>query len=257
MSGQGRNGPPAECTPNAAAAGLNQASGVSMPGIDKSTGRVVAALALVVLNAVALRGYLPGAQHAAHGQPPHNPAAQLVVIAMLGVSLGIVAIAVIVRVKDPRVVSASSASADGTSNRSRDGWGRPTRRALLIRLGVLVAGLLILVLLALIFLLLVPHLPQHGFGRTPSRTGPSTAPPGTSTGPPPREPGDSGGNELGYFIGASTVIFLLMLAAGTLVGRSRQRRAARTDAIVYDHSEPAHSIGGAIPSGRTPRPAHR
>ena len=97
----------------------------------RSTGRVAAVLALVVLAAVALHGYLPGTQRPAHGQPPDNPAAQVVVVAMLGMSLGIVAIAVIVRVRGPRVVSASSASADGTSGGSRDGWGRPTSRALL------------------------------------------------------------------------------------------------------------------------------
>jgi hypothetical protein len=216
-----------------------------MPGIDKSTGRVVAVLALLVLAAVALHGYLPGAQRPVHGQPPHNPAAQIVVIAMLGGSLGIVAIAVIVRVKDPRVVSASSASADSTSGRSRDGWGRPTRRALLITLGVIVAWLLILSLLALIFLLLVPHVPQHGFGQGPSGTGSSTAPPGTSTRPPPREPGDSGGNALGYFIGAGAVIFLLMLAAGTLVVSRRRRRVAQTGAIGDDHSEPASAAAGS------------
>lgn len=240
MSWQGRNGSTAECKPNSAVAGNNQASGVPMPGIDKSTGRVVAVLGLLVLAAVALHGYLPGTQRAVHGQPPDNPAAQIVVIGMLGMSLGIVAIAVIVRVKGPRVVSASSASADATSNRARDGWGRPTRRALLIRLGVIVAGLLILVLLALIFLLLVPHVPQHGFGQAPSGTGPSTATPATSTGPPPpREPGDSGGIVLGYVIGAGSVIFLLMLAAGTLVVSRRRRRVAHTDATLDDRSEPA------------------
>jgi hypothetical protein len=245
MSGQGRNDSPQECKPDAATAGSNQASGVPMPGIAKSPGRVVAVLVLLVLAAVALHGYLPGTQRAAHGQPPDNPAAQIVVIALLGASLGIVAIAVIVRVRRPRVVSASSASADGTSGRSRDGWGRPTLRALLIRLGVIVAGLLIVLLLALIFLLGVPHLPQHGFGQAPSGTGSNTATPGTSTGPPPpREPGDSGGNVLGY-LGAGTVIFLLMLAAGTLVASRRQRRVAKTDAVVDDHSEPATAAAGS------------
>ena len=245
MSGQGRNGSPPGCEPDAVTAGSNQANGVTMPDSTKSTGRVTAVLALLVLATVALHGYLPGTQRPIHGQPPHNPAAQIVVIAMLGMSLGIVAIAVIARVKGPRVVSASSASADATSNRRRDGWGRPTRRALLIRLGVIVAGLLILVLLALIFLLLVPHVPQHGFGHAPPATGPSTAPPATSTGPPPRQPGDSGGNVLGYVIGASTVIFLLMLAAGTLVLRSRKRRVGHTDVIVDDHSESASAAAGS------------
>ena len=119
---------------------------------------------------------------------------------------------------------------------------------MLIRLGVIVAGLLILVLLAAIFLVLVPHVPQHGFGQAPSGTGSSTTTPGTSTGPPPppREPEDSGGNVLGYVLGVGSVIFLLMLAAGTLVASRRQRRVAETDdAIVDDHSEPASAAAGS------------
>jgi hypothetical protein len=216
-----------------------------MPGIEKSTGRVGAVLALLVLAVVALHGYLPGAQRPAHEQPPDNPAALIVVVALLGVSLGIVAVAVIVRVREPRVVSAGSAGADGRSRRSRDGGGRPTSRALLITLGVIVAGLAIVLLLALIFLLLVPHVPQHGFGQAPSGTGSSTATPGSGTGPPPpREPGDSGGNVLGY-LGASAVIFLLVLAVGTRVASRGQRRVAKSDAIVDDHFEPPARARGS------------
>jgi hypothetical protein len=249
MSGQDRDGLPQGCEPDAATAGGNQASGVPMPGIDKSTGRVFALLALLVLAAVGLHGYLPGAQRPTHQESTGSPAALIVLVALLVGSLGIVAVAVIVRVRDPRVVSAGSAGPDGRSRRSRDGWGRPTSRTLLITLGVIVAGVLIVLGLALIFLLLIPQVPQHGFGQAPqdpSGTASSTATPGNGTGPPPpREPGHSGGNVLGY-LGAGALIFLLMLAVGTRVASRRQRRVARTDAIVDDHCEPPpHARGSA------------
>lgn len=240
MSEHGPTGLPQEGEPTAAAAGSNQASGVPMPGLDTSAGRMIALLALLVLAAIALHGYLPGTQRPTREESTSSPAALTVVVAMLVVSLGIIAVAVIVRVREPHVVSAGSAGADGRSRRSRDGGGRPTPRALLITLGVIVAGLLIVVLLALSLMLLIPQVSQHGFGQGPQApgTGSSTAAPGDNSGPPPpRDPGDSGGNVLGY-LGTSAVIFLLMLAVGTRVATRRQRRAARTDAIVDDHSDP-------------------
>ncbi|MBX9639136.1 MAG: hypothetical protein K2X97_05265, partial [Mycobacteriaceae bacterium] len=216
MNRQVRNGSLKGRTPTAATAG------------GTSTGTMIAPLALVALAAVALHGYLPGAGHPTDEESTESPAALTVVVALLVVSLGIVALAVIVRVRDPRVVTAGPAGGDGRSRRSRDGGGRPTSRALLITLGVIVAGLLIVLGLALVLLLLLPRVTQHGFGppaQAPG-TGLSTATPGNDAGPPtPREPGDSGGNVLGY-LGASAVIFLLMLAVGTRVASRRQRRVA-------------------------------
>jgi hypothetical protein len=224
--------------PNAATAASNQSSGVPMPGIDKATKRVVALIALLVVAAAALRGYLPGGQRTAHEQSTGSPAAMIVVVALLGVSVGIIAIAIIARLRDRRVVSAS---ADGMSDRIRDRWSRPTWRALLITLGVIVAWLLVVLLLGYLF-------PSHHIDQAPSGTGSSTATPGNGTAPAPRPPAaHAGGSIVGYRLAflASTVIFLLMLAAGTLVASHRQRRVAKTDAVVDDHSEPETAAMGS------------
>ena len=88
----------------AAAVVSNQSSGVPMTGIDKATGRVVALVVLLVVAAVALRGYLPGAERAAPREQPTNGAASLLaVVALVTVSLVVIAIAIIARLRDRRV----------------------------------------------------------------------------------------------------------------------------------------------------------
>lgn len=241
MSEHGPTGLPVVEKPTAATAASNQASGVLMPDIEKSTGRVFAPLALLVLATIALHGYFPGVQRPTREESTSSPAALIVVVALLVVSLGIVALAVIVRVREPRAVPAGSAGADSRSRRSRDRWGRPTSRSLLITLVVIGAGLLIVLVLALSLMLLVPQVSQFGFGHGPQAPGTGSGPaaPGDNSGPAqPRDPGDSGGNVLGY-LGASAVIFLLTLAVGTRVASRRQRRVASTDAIADDHCEAA------------------
>ena len=94
--------------PNAATAASNQASGVPMPGIDKARGRVVALVVLLILAAVALRGYLPGGARARREPPTDDMAAFLAVIALLSVSIAIVAIAIIARLRDRRAAPASA-----------------------------------------------------------------------------------------------------------------------------------------------------
>lgn len=256
MSEHGPTGLPVVEKPAAATAASSQASGVLMPGIEKSTGRVFALLALLVLATVALHGYLPGVQRPTREESTSSPGVLAVVVVLLVVSLGIVAVAVIVRVREPRVVFAGSAGADGRSRRSRGGGGRPTPRSLLITLVVIGAGLFIVLVLALSLMLLVPQVSQFGFGQGPQApgTGSGTAAPGDNSGlPRPRDPGDGGGNVLGL-LGAGAVFFLLMLAVGTRVASRRQRRVARTDAIFDDRSE---SPSGARGSESLVRAAER
>jgi len=106
---------------------------------DKATGRVVAVIVLLIVIAASLRGYLPGVDRAARKTPPDSGASLVYVIAMLGVSLVIFAVAIIVRLRDPR---RAAPSAGGLPDRFSDGRGRPTWRVLLIGAGVLAAWLL-------------------------------------------------------------------------------------------------------------------
>ena len=74
--------------------GEAQPIGVPMAGIEKSTARVIAVLALLFVAAWALRGYLPGSEHAAYRQrPTSSPVALVVDVALLSISVAIIGFA--------------------------------------------------------------------------------------------------------------------------------------------------------------------
>lgn len=185
-----------------------------MPGIDKATGRVVAVIVLLVLAAAALRGYLPGAERAPREQPTDSPASLFAVVALLTVSIVIIAIAVITSSRDPRPVADS-----GDHPRAAGGgnWGRPKWRFILIGLGVILVLLLVVALLARLGAQRDIDLPASG-------TESSTIPRGDVPAPPPQsEPPEVGGNTFGVLL-AATVALLLLLAAGKVVDIRRRRR---------------------------------
>ena len=137
-----------------------------MPGIDKPTGRVVALIVLLIVVAAALRGYLPAHDRAPHADSGANRAALIFVVAALGGTLVLLAVAVIARLRDPHVVAPNTAD---LTDMLGTGRGRPNWRALLIGLGVIVAWLLIVLLVSRV----VPH------GVTPSPQTPDTSGPPT------------------------------------------------------------------------------
>jgi hypothetical protein len=203
-----------------------------MPGIDKPTGRAVALIVLLILVAAALRGYLPASEGTQHKELTEHPASLVFVIALLSVSLAIVAMSIIARLRDPRT---AAPSAGGLSELLGGRGGRPSWRVLLIGLGVLVAWLLIM-------LLLVRLVAQHGFVQPPSGLGSNTLTPGSATTPPPppeppRSPRNTGGDVLGY-LGASTAILLLLLVVGTVVAARKQQRVTEPLPIADDRPEP-------------------
>src|SRR5271154_6163740 len=123
-----------------------QATGrVVCPMMDKATGRVVAVIALLIAIAASLLGYLPGVEQAGQRQPPHSGSSLLYVAALLTVSLLIVAVALITRLRDPRRVASS---ASPLSDRLSRGHGRPAWRVLLIGAAFLLAWLLLVWLLS-------------------------------------------------------------------------------------------------------------
>ena len=116
-----------------------------MTGIDKATGRVVALVVLLIVAAVALRGYLPGAER----PPPRATERQR------GKPAGRCRAGHRVAGDHrARAHRAAAGSADGAADRRWPGrivWRygmRPTWRFLLIGLGVILAWLLIVLLLA-------------------------------------------------------------------------------------------------------------
>ena len=181
--------------------------------IDRATGRVVAVIVLLIVIAASLRGYLPGVDRAAQKSPPDSGASLVYVFAMVGVSLVIVAVAVIVRLRDPR---RAAPSAGPLSERFSGGRGRPTWRVLVIGAAVLVAWLLAVWLLSRFVVLHV--------GAQPPAAPPSTAPtPATSAARPP-QPRDVGADRdvLRLLIAATAALFVLIVV-GAVAGARRRR----------------------------------
>ena len=199
---------------------------------DKATGRVVAVIVLLIVIAASLRGYLPGVERAPRHRPPGSAASLVYLVALLSVSLVIVAVALITRQRDPRKLVAS---AGDLPDRFAGGAGRPAWRVLLIGAGVLVVWLLVVWLLSRLF---VPH----SVSQLPTPTK-SSAPTPSNNIPPPPQSRDLGGDGdvLGYLI-ASTVALLVLSIVGTIVA-TRRRRVAEPRMVA------AESLGSPAPAG--------
>jgi hypothetical protein len=194
---------------------------------DKATGRVVVTIVLLIVIAASLRGYLPGVERAPRPRPPGGPASLVYVVALLSVSLVILAVAVITRLRDPRKAEVNPGS---LPDRFAGGVGRPGWRVLLIGSGVLVGWLLMVGLLSQLFV-------QHGTVQLPPGPESRAPTPGNNTAPPP-QPGNPGGDDdmLRYLI-ASTVALLVLSIVGTIVA-TRRRRLAEPRMVVAELAGP-------------------
>lgn len=190
---------------------------------DKPTGRVVAIVALLIVVAAALRGYLPVNRPTPGDHTTNAPASLAFIVTLLAVSLGIILVAVITRLREPR----TAVRAAGGLPRALGGTGgRPSWRVIAIVLGLIVAWLLIVLLLT--------RLLPHSFGVQMSPAGSTGPKPGAEAsvaqhGQPTASP-DSGRDALGY-LGTSTVILLVVLVAATLLA-SRKRGGRVTTTVV-------------------------
>jgi hypothetical protein len=194
---------------------------------DRATGRVVAVIVLLIVTAASLRGYLPGVDRAAQKSPPDSGASLLYLGAMVGVSLVILSVAVIVRLRDPR---RAAPSAGALSERFSDGRGRPTWRVLVIGAAVLVAWLLTVWLLS--------HFITLNIGRQAPTAPPSTAPTPTNAPRPPGPPPDVGADRdvLHYLIAATVTLFVLIVAGA--VATARRRRVGEPPIVAAEISRP-------------------
>lgn len=193
-----------------------------MAGIDGSTRRAIAVIALLVLAATALRGHLPGGEDVAeHQRPANSPIALIVDIALLTAAVAIIGVAIITRLRDPR---ARPATRGGLPERSGGLTGRPTWRFSLIALGLLI-GWLVLVLLLMRVGALGPVDPPASLpAPMPDQT---TAPPTAGEiQPPPSTPPETGTNVVGYLV-PPMLILMVLIVVGTVVASRRQRRGAK------------------------------
>ncbi len=204
-----------------------------MPGIDKPTGRVLALVVLLIVVAAALRGYLPAPGRALRGEPGSSRAAVMIVVAALGATLAVLAVAVIARLRDPRV---ATRNAGDLSEMLGTGNGRPGWRVVFIGLGVMVAWLLIVMLLDRL-------LAGHGF--VPSGPAPDTSAPPSGRGTAPSPHWQPQHNDTADMLGIllAGTILLLLVVAGTVV-ILRRRWPAVTSATITD-------VDAAVPAPAT------
>jgi hypothetical protein len=207
-----------------------------MGGIDKSTARAIAVLALLFVAAWALRGYLPGIDRMAQRERPSgSPAALVVDIALLTISVAIMGVAIVVRLRN----RPARRPAPGRLPESPGTMGRPTWRFALIALGVAIAWLLLVLLLM--------RLGAHGPGDQPPSGSSTNADPGgapPTTNPVPRRPNapdEPGTNMIDYLV-PPMLILMALIVVGTIISSRRQRRAAISWSAAGELQEaPAHA----------------
>ncbi|UQX11681.1 DUF4129 domain-containing protein [Candidatus Mycobacterium methanotrophicum] len=202
---------------------------------DKATGRVVAVIVLLIVIAASLRGYLPGVERAAPKRPPDSGSSLVYVIAMLSVSVIILAVAIILRLRNPR---RAGASAGALPQRFSGGRSRPAWQVLVIGAAVLVAWLLTVWLLSRFIVV-------HTVGQTPTAPA-SNAPAPAKSVPPPQQPRDTGGDRdmLRYLI-TTAVALLALVVAGAVVAARRRRGGEALMVAAEPPPPPAMPMGAS------------
>lgn len=208
---------------------------------------MVALIVLLVVTGIALRGHLPGVNRSPPEGSTHNPAAMIAVIALLGAAIVIITIAIVATLRQPRAPRQSAQHLERASGGERT---RPSLRALLIVLGVILAWLIVVLLLQLTAV--------TDFGHPSPANAPSTATPTASPTPPPPtappQPSHQPGTDTFWFLFATTMFMLVLWAAGMVIALVRHRRAPNLQPVAGDPAEPEpqqtpHSLAVAAERG--------
>jgi hypothetical protein len=210
-----------------------------MAGIDKSTARAIAVIALLFIAAWALRGYLPGSEPVADRQrPASSPAALVVDVALLSISVAVIGIAIIARLRNRE----GRRPGAGSLPEGRGTVGRPTWRFALIALALAIGWLLLVMLLMRLGVRAQGDQSPSG---SPTIADPGSAP--TTTNPVSRQPGspdDPGPNVVGYLV-PPMLILMALIVVGTAIASRRQRRAATSWAADGELPEAPTQAGAA------------
>ncbi len=186
-----------------------------MPGIDRSTQRVIVVIALMAVAAVALRGFIPGAEPITERErPPSNPAALVIVIVMVCASVAIIAFSIVIRLRDRTATPASAAPLP----RGSGGLGRPSWRFTLIVLALVIGWLLLVLLLTRL-----GGPSDQPVSATPADFETTSPTPDTvpRTDPADPEP-ESDSNIIGYLVPPMLILMMLVIV-GTAIASRRQR----------------------------------
>jgi len=205
-----------------------------MVGIDRSTQRVIAVTALLILAAWAVNGYLPGGDDvAARERPPSSPLALVVDVVLLSISVAIIGIAIITRLRD----RSARRPSPGQLPRGSGAPGRPSWRFSLIALAVIVGWLLLVMVLTRLGQLAPVGQPASEPATVPDQ---NTSTPSTdSTPPPPPTPPDDGPDVIGYLV-PPMLVLMALIVVGTAIASRRQQRRTGTYAL---SGEPADVPG--------------
>ena len=210
-----------------------------MAGIDKSTARAIAVIALLFIAAWALRGYLPGSEPVADRQrPASSPAALVFDVALLSISVAVIGIAIIARLRNRE----GRRPGAGSLPEGRGTVGRPTWRFALIALALAIGWLLLVMLLMRLGVRAPGDQSPSG---SPTIADPGSAP--TTTNPVPRQPGspdDPGPNVVGYLV-PPMLILMALIVVGTAIASRRQRRASTSWAADGELPEAPTQAGAA------------
>jgi len=209
-----------------------------MASSDKSTARATAVFALLFVTAWALRGYLPGIEPVADRQRPQgSPAALVVDVALLSISVAIIGFAIIARLRNREARRPPA----GRLPESRGTMGRPTWRFSLIALAVVIGWLLLVIMLTRLGV----HGDQSPSG-TPTIADPGSSPPTTTNPAPrqPRSPDDAGTNVVGYLV--PPMLILMALIVGTATTSRRRHRG--TTSWASDREIPEATQAGTAES---------
>jgi len=210
-----------------------------MARIDSSTQRVIAVIALMTVAAVALRGYLPGAEQVAERErPPSNPASLIVVIAMVCAAVAVIGFAIVVRLRDRTL---GPAPAGELPRSPRPKGQRPGWRFALIALALVIGWLL------LVLLLMRLGGPSDQPASSPPAAPESTHEPDTASRPPPSDSDPEPDTNLVGYLVPPMLILMVVVVAGTVIVSRRQRRGAAqylTDDDDDDGGAPATATAG-------------
>ena len=191
----------------------------------KSTSRAAVLLAFVGLTAVALRGSLPGSDRTVDTPHPiSNTAAFVIVVALLAVSLTLIAVATVARIRNP---PASLNRGPVRMDATRGGAGRPGWRFWLIAAAASAGALLVIHLLAQWDFAQPWNPAQSGAGQdaAPTDAAPTDAAP---TAPAPTDAPRPADVATLRALSAAAVVFVALVALGTLMTARRPRPAAST-----------------------------
>ncbi len=194
-------------------------------------------IVLLLLAVTALRSYLPGAETSGTTSETREPATgspanTLAVIAMLTVSMMVIAVAVITQARR----RLPAAEAGGERARRRDRLPRPSWRWVLIGAGCLLAWLLLVLLLLRFSPQLDIEAPPPPAGDETTQPPPEAAPEAAEDRPPVAQPDQ--GDDLFDVLAAATALLVLFTAAAVVIGSRRRRRVPTVPEAIGDTDGP-------------------